>query len=399
MTQWRKSAGVLGASALLAATGACGLLGDGGEEGDDEARLVDMLNEGYRLDSELTEAEYRVVQSCLEAQGHTVHDQWEMQVWEGYEQETLTDYYPFEEYLPTFEDAEKWGFGAWSNSPEAWESGEAEEYQNERWGDEEEQWEDPDNSEFEALSPEEQFDWYVAFHGQEYADQNYGWVNDPEGDWDGGEAEGGEVPDDGELDLGGETYEEPKPGGCKLEMIEEIYGGLELVEEGEGGEQWSYWSWRPESPEQEADWRQLQADYRDKVADEENAFLDCVTERGLGAWEFSEYGTLPTWEYFDGIYMDEDEDRGVTYGDGYTPPELPEVPADLPGDFEGKKAYEIDVATGFAECSEETDYRDAAKTAWEEVQLAYYLALEEDMFAWQGEMRDAITRAQELIES
>ena len=59
----RVGAAVIGSAAVLALGSGCGMLGLGGEEPEsDEARLIEMFNESNRLDSELYDAEYRIVQ-------------------------------------------------------------------------------------------------------------------------------------------------------------------------------------------------------------------------------------------------------------------------------------------------------------------------------------------------
>ncbi|MCH7232216.1 hypothetical protein L0U85_15325 [Glycomyces sp. L485] len=400
MRQGKRASALLGAAALVA-TSSCGVYGGDDEGGGDETRLVELMNETYGLEADLSEAEYRIIQNCLEEQGHTVHDQWEMQTWEAFELESLTDYYPYESFLPEADSAAKWGFGQWSNAEEAWESGEADEYQDERSGEDEEGFDDVDNSEFESLSPQEQFDWYSAYYGDEYAHEYYSWTLDPEDGLEDGEPYEEELLEeesDGELEVEGESYDEPKPGGCKLEMIEALYGEPRQVTNDEGGEgTHTYWEWRPSGPEEEADWEELSLTYRAAVQDEEYAFLDCIAEAGYGDWEFSEWGELLIWRYFEPVYF-EDEEASMVYADGYAP-ETPEPPADVPSDYEGKKAWEIDMAVGFVECGESTGYRDAAERAWDETQLDHYLAMEEDMFAHQEQMREAIAKAQDLIDS
>ncbi|GAB3646289.1 hypothetical protein [Glycomyces tarimensis] len=405
MRQGKRAAGALLAATALGATAACGVFGGESEEADDETRLVEMLNESYRLDAELTAAEYRIVQQCLADQGHTVHDQWEMQTWEPEEQESLTMYYPYEEFLPEPDMAAKWGFGQWSNAEEAWESDEAEEYQEERWGDEEGMNQpDVDNSEFEALSPEEQFDWYTAYYGEAYAQEYYSWALDPEGE----EGDEGELTDEelaenaeeGEIDLESESYDEPKPGGCKLEMIEALYGEPRQVTDDEvEGETYSYWEWRPAYPESEQDWEEMTLNYRAAVQDQEYDFLDCIAEAGYGGWEFDEYGGLPIWQFFEPVYFEEDGASGVARSGAGDEPEVPEAPSDLPSDFEGKKAWEIEMAVAFVECGESTGYGEAAKQAWEEAELEHYLAIEEEMFAYQEDLKASLEKAQDMIDS
>ena len=408
MGQGKRAGGVLLAAALAATAGACGVLGGEAEEADDEIRLVEAINEGYRLESELNDAEFRIIQECLKDQGHTVHDQWEFQTWSTYEQESLTEYSPTESFLPEADVAAKWGFGNWADTDEGWESDDAEEYQDELWGSDDDLGEtmpDADNDEFDALPAREQYDWYAAYHGEDYAEEYYSWLLDE--DYDAEEAaedasgEGrveGEFEVDGELELETESWDEPAPGGCKLEMIEALYGEPEQIKENDGDGSYSYWSWGPTSPEHDVDWEEPYLTYRDKVQDEEYDFLDCVAERGHGDWGFNEWGDLPLWAYFDAIYY-EDGDEGSMFYAGDAGGQMPDAPEDLPADFEGKKAYEIAVAVDFVECGQESGYKEAADKAWAEVQIDHYLAMEEDLYAWQEELRDAIGKAQEMIDS
>jgi hypothetical protein len=398
-----RTAGAFGAAAALAVTSACGF-GGGDEDSSDEARLLDMLNEGYRLESEMAKMEQRLVLKCLEDKGHTVHDEWEMQHWGDYEQKQLIDWYPVDDFLPKREIAEKWGFGQWANSEDAWDSPEAEEYQKERWGDDEDDdnWTEPDNSAFEALPKEQRYDWYVAYYGDEKASEQYDWILMDEEDWEdfdeedwdleNGEDFEGDRPG-GELDFDEEEYVEPKPGGCELEMIQALYGEPELVEESWGEETWTYWSYRPERPGEEDDWEELQFAYRDRIIDQEEKFLDCVYDKGRGDWEFDENGYLGIWYFWEQVYYGDELD----YGDWEPDWVVPEVPADMPTDLEGRKDYEIAMAVDFVDCGDESGLRESAVEAWEETQISYYLAVEEEHFAWQQQVKDVLEKAQDLL--
>lgn len=408
MRKASRGAGALGVAAALALTAACGFGGDEPTQSDED-RLVDMVNESARLDAELSAAEHRIIVNCLEEQGHTVHDAYTMEQWEPQEMDSLTYEYPHESFILSKEDAAEYGFGAWADAegsdPE--ESQAYYEHQEEQYEDEyDENYEEPDNSEFEALDPQEQYDWWVAYYGEEKAaewdayllDENYGEEGMPE---DGVATE--EPGADGAIVLEDEEYVEPKPGGCELEMIEGLYGEPELVEhEGESAEEsWTEWSYRPENPEygSETMWEDIQLAYLDKIGDLPYDFSDCLAERGHEGWEIGEGGYVPTWEYFYQIYWDESQED--MYGDmeGYEAPELPPLPDDLPSSYEDKKAYEIEVAIAFAECGEELDYATKSTEAYDQVHIDAYTAIEEDVFAWQEEMRDAIEKAQEMIGS
>ncbi|WP_199034504.1 hypothetical protein [Glycomyces salinus] len=414
-----RGAAALSAAAALTLTAGCGLLGDDDEEpASEEEQLVQLLNESARLDAELTAAENRIIRSCLEEAGHTVHDEFELMEWAPQERDSLSWGYPHEGFLPDAEEAGEYGFGIWAEAPDQWESEEAQDYYDQQEEEyEEEAFEEPDNSEFEALDKDEKWDWYVAYVGEEKAEEWYGYVLDDGGGHgldDGtvieglgsGDEEVVEDTEDGDLEFEGdaEDFEEPMPGGCQLEMIEGLYGEPELVEHEweEGGESgtWTEWSYRPENPEYSAEetmWEDIEFEYQDRMIDLRYEFTDCLAEAGHAGWEFDEGGYLPTWEYFYSIYWEGEEEEYSYGGDSET--ELPDVPDDLGDDFEDQKAYEIDVALVFAECDEEVGYAEASAEAYDEVNISAYKEIEERIYSWQEDMDEAIEAAQEMIDA
>ncbi|MCD0446155.1 hypothetical protein LO763_21310 [Glycomyces sp. A-F 0318] len=405
----------IGAGAVLALTAGCGMLGIGGEEEQsDEDRLVEMLNESSRIDAELMAAELRIVQNCLEEQGFTVHDPWTMMPYEEEPQDSLTYGYPHEEFLLPAEEAAEWGFGQWANGPEGMDDPDNEDYfaaQEEKYEDEG-SWEEPDTADWDALDYEDQYAWYVAYQGQEYATEYYGTAQEyadmmsGEGEWAEEEAAEEEAAgEDGEIVVeDDEEWVEPKPGGCQLEMIEALYGEPELIEETEEfdgeTETWTYWSYRPENPAwtDQTLWEDIEAKYAEQMSDLQYAFLDCITARGYEGWEFTEYNSMPIWEFFAELYyQDSDaEERAMMVGDSDI--EVPPVPEAAGNSYEDWKAYEIQTAVDFAECGEETDYAAASEKAYDEVHVEAYSAVEEDVYAWQEEMNDAVSKAQELLD-
>ncbi|MEU6245917.1 hypothetical protein [Glycomyces sp. NPDC047010] len=419
-----RGAAAVGAAAVLALTAGCGMLGLGEDaEKSDADRLVEMLNESNRIDSELAAAEFRIVEQCLEAEGFTVHEPWMMQAYEPEVQDSLTSYYPHEGFLVGADEAAEYGFGMWANSPDGWEDPAAEDYYaaEEEEYEEEGTWEEPDTTEWDALTPEEQYGWYVAYQGQEYAEWSYGTAQDyadmmnGEGEWAEdavempGEDESAEeeVVDDGSIDVGEDDMgEEPKPGGCQLEMIEALYGEPQLVEEtyeGEGGaeESYSYWSYRPENPSwgDETMWEDIEAEYGAKMADLQGELVDCITGKGYEGWEFDEYNSLPVYEFFNALYYqdasEEEKDMMMSDSDAVIAP----IPDDAGDSYEDWKAYEIQTAVDFDACGEESGYADASEKAYEEVHVEAYAAIEQDVYAWQEEMNDAISKAQELLDA
>jgi hypothetical protein len=422
----RRWAAGLGGATVLALTAGCGMLGiGGGEDGQsDEERLLGMLNDSYRVESELATAENRIVQNCLEEAGFTVHEPYSFQDWGSYEQESLSEYAPHEDFLLDPEEAAEFGYGAWADTMEAQESGEAEDYwahQEEQWEEEEgdDGWVEPDTTEWDALDPGEQYDWYVAYQGEEYAEYMNGSRDSyiammseeelTEEEYEALEEEAVDEEvveeDEGAIEVeGGYEDAEPKPGGCQLEMIEAVYGEANLVEETFEEEEgsWSYWTYRPENQafgdgEDEAMQDSLNAAYIAAMGDTQNEFLDCITERGYPDFSFDEYNSLPVRQWLNEVYYDgvPEEERMVSYGDDDM--DLPPLPDEMPADYEAKKAFEIQTAVDFGECGEETGYAEASQKAYEEANIEAYKAVEEAYYAWQEEMEAALTKAQEQL--
>jgi hypothetical protein len=422
----RRWAAGLGGATVLALTAGCGMLGIGGGEDDKSAedRLLSMLNESSRIESELVTAENRIVQNCLEEAGFTVHEPYSFEDWGTYEQESLAEYAPHEDFLLDLEEAKEYGYGAWADTTEAQESGEAEEYwthQEEQWQEEEgeDEWVEPDTTEWDALDPGDQYDWYVAYQGEEYAEYRNGSRDSyiasmseeelSEEEYEALEEEAAEeeiVEEEGEISVDEEYFDaEPKPGGCQLEMIEALYGEANLVEvtiEEEEGT-WSYWKYRPENAaygedDGEAMNEGINADYIAAMSDLQGKYLDCITERGYADFSFDEYNSLPVRMWLYEIYYEgvPEEERMVSYGDEEQ--DLPPLPDDMPADYEAKKAFEIQMATDFTECGDEVGYADASEKAYKEANIKAYEAIEEDFYAWQQEMQDALTKAQEMLD-
>jgi hypothetical protein len=417
----RRGAAGLGAATVLALTAGCGVLGLGSEEEpSDEERLVEMLNENSRLESELMAAEFRIVQNCLEAAGHTVHEPWAMEAWEPEEQESLNSYYPHEDFLIDAEEAAQYGFGQWAQGPEA--DPEAEEYwaaQDEEGEMEGDHYEEPDYTEWEALAPEEQYAWYVAYQGEEYVLEMHGTeaeyvaMMSGEGEEDLTEEEAAALEeeaateDEGEIDVEEqEAWEEPKPGGCQLEMIEALYGEPRLVEhtyESDGEsltDKW--WEYRPENPlnreDSETMWEDLEADYAAAMGDKQADFIDCITAAGYEGWEFTEYNSLPVWDFFSALYYQDDpEMAGMMSGDSEV--EVPPLPENAGSSYEEWKAYEIQMAVDFAKCGEDLGYAEASEKASDDAYIKFYSSVEEEMYSWQEEMSNSISKAQDILDA
>jgi hypothetical protein len=415
----RRGAAAIGAAAVLGLTAGCGMLGLGEEAAEsDEDRLVNMINDSNRLEAELAAAEYRLVEKCLEDAGFTVHDPWALQPYEPEEQESLTEYAPHEGFIIDADTAAEYGFGQWANSPDGMEDPATEDYwaaEEERWAEEEDgdTWEEPDSTEWDALDPADQYAWYIAYQGEEYVEWSYGSAQDyadmmtGEGDFSEEEVVEEEVvTDDGSLEIEEEMDPEPMPGGCQLEMIQELHGEPELVEEtyeNEDGssETYEYWSYGVDNPlyASETMWEDIELAYADKMADEQTGFLDCISGKGYEGWEFDQYNALPVWEFFNALYYQNasEEEQDMMIGDSSAV--IPEIPEAAGSSYEEWKAYEIQTAVDFAACGEETGYADASDKAYEEVHVDAYAAVEQDVYAWQEEMNDALSKAQELLDA
>ncbi|GAA2170335.1 MULTISPECIES: hypothetical protein [Glycomyces] len=391
---WRLAAGLIGAAAL-AATAACTESGGDASEATadpevvDAAGLLEMANESVRLSKELDAAESRVIAECLEAQGFDVHDQRELGQNEPYEVASLVDAYPTAEFLPEADIAAEWGFGWWAQTAEMFDSEETQDYYAEAYPDPFADQPVFDNSEFESLPDDERRAWSVAYQGEE-ATAALEYTGEP--------SEEEASSEDGSLDFGdGETPSAPKPGGCQLEMITAIYGEPKQVEiDLDGG--YLVWEWRPEQPEIE--YESIEAEFAGRMADAEAGFLSCIDEAGYPGWEFDEGGRLAMNDYSAMLYTGEPFDPGAPPGEEPpvdTSPPAPDLPDDVPDDFEGKRAYEVDMAVAFAACGDDTGYREAATSAYDAVVAEQYAAIEVETYAWQDQIRDYTVKAQELI--
>jgi hypothetical protein len=376
--------------ALVAAAACTGPEEDRRASIDDESQLLEVVNENRRLEAELAESERRLVEDCLEEQGFAVHDQVELATrWHVAEQEALVEDYPFASFLPDPEAAAEWGYGQWAYSDEGWASGAGDAF-NEATGADQ-PWLDLDNTAFDDLALEEKRAWYAAFGGEEYAASIGGFSSGATADDD--STEGG---DDGAIVIDPELQEAVAPGGCLLEMVEAVHGEAEAVP-ATGGAVGTVWTWGPRSPQEAADWEALREAYREAVIEPEAAFLECVAAGGWGDWEFDRTGGLPVAAYFNQIYYPDSEIITVQDGLVVEPGSVPEPPEDLPSDLESQQAYEIDMALGFIDCAEATGYREAAEAAYHRVHLDLFLTMDEELYAYQDDLRGVIAAAQEVL--
>jgi hypothetical protein len=395
---WKTTAGLLGIAAL-AATAACSDDSSGDSDADassdgevvDATALLEMVNESIRLEKELDAAEDRVIAECLEAQGFTVHDQRELGQNEPYVLDTLIDFYPTDSFLPEADVAAEYGFGWWAETAEMFDSQETQDYYEATWDtpfDDEEVF---DNSEFESLPDDERRAWSVAYWGEEATAA----LEDPGEAPDGG----AESSANGELEFGdGETPSSPKPGGCQLEMIEALYGEPRQVAIDEESD-YLVWEWRPKAPEIDLD--AIESEYAAGMADAHGGFLTCIGDAGYPGWEFNDTGRLAMGDYSSLLYTGEIYEEEPIPGEEPPPadtnPPVPDLPEDVPDDFDGKRAFEVEMAVAFAACGDETGYRETATANYDTVMGEHYAAIEVDTYAWQDEIRNLTAEAQELI--
>ncbi|MEU6859798.1 hypothetical protein AB0B28_13115 [Glycomyces sp. NPDC046736] len=380
------------ALAAALALGGCTLFGDDDpEEPTGAAALLASLNENRRLEDELGDIERRIVLDCMEEQGHTLHDPYELQIWDTAEQQSLVERYPFSGFLLDREIALEWGFGRWASTDQAMTTGVYQEYMERFWPE----FADADAAyaEFNELEPEALLDWYIAFMGQDWAVHRTGYefavefldIEEPQ------------VDPDANLELTGnpDASVAPAPGGCVLEMIETLYDQPRPVPV--TGQSDAYvWTWGPENPEDSADQAALLAEYRSAVAEAEDAMVDCLAEDGREGWVFDDTGALPVGRHLSAVYYPEMEWVGVD-GEELDAPAFPAPPTDVPTDLEGRKAFEVELALAFVDCGETSGYREVATAAYDRVQLDFYTSIETELFTYQDDLREALAQAQDVV--
>lgn len=366
--------------ALLAASGCSWFEEEDLDFEANEGRLTDMYNESVRLTGELDEAEARIVQDCLEEQGFELHDNDLLEGFQEPARESFLDTGPYEQFLPTEEEAALRGYWQWVNIDSSDELADPEleaAHQNHLlelgFPPEEEMEEIP---EFFYQPNEDQYAWYVAYGGDTWAASKYSDLGGP----------GLKTNASGE-----DLYINPRPEGCLLEMVEAVYGGFTAVDNDE--ENWTDWTWRPEQPMPVGG--DLEEDYAERLAGEERDFLDCIDESGWGGWEFAD-GYLAVNEFLHEAGEGERPTSSYEGSAGSWPDPPDEVPA--ADDFEGWLAFERGFALDIVACGDETGFRDAAEHAWQQEQLRLYLDIEDATYAWQEEMRGYLANAQEVIE-
>ncbi|WP_112137045.1 hypothetical protein [Glycomyces dulcitolivorans] len=329
------------------------------------------------LNFEIVQAEVRIGSMCMQDEGFTVHDPIAL-FGNGMPGRFAGFQSPYAR-IPTVEQAEKLGFGAWvtwTDSDAALEMQEDPDYLATRVEDD--GWWDPafdvERAEFDALGDEYAATWEEAWQGSErfaYDQEFEAWID------------AGEDPFEFEV-------QQPPFGGCELETIETVYG--EPVSEEADGE--TYWS-RPGadgSPMAAVSDGQVYSDILDEFADAERAFLDCLADRGYGEWEFDEYGYLPTGDY---IAVNLYGDTTIAY-DGDERVEVAELPDDT--DVSDPVAAEFAIALDFAQCAEDGGLRDGAEEAYARRYTELVIGDQTELYAYEQQLEGYLANAQASLE-
>ncbi|MDA1364658.1 hypothetical protein [Glycomyces algeriensis] len=309
---------------------------------DDIDRIETSLVNGSALRWELTQAEARVATECMEDQGFFAHET--NLLHGGIVPHRFEGFASPYSRIPTVEQAEQFGFGQWvelNYTPESASMREDLNYLAYVAG--EQGWMDMTSldayQEWKESGEEYQTEWLAAFLGEERA-----------------EAPAGKA-------------DQLPFGGCELVTIEAVYGEPAVVETESG----TYLT-RPDlnSPLTWVGDGELYRELSAQYAEQEEGFLDCVEDRGYGAWQFDEMGMLPVREQLAGMYSDASE-------------------SDDP------MAYEFAMAKDFAECAQDSGLRDEAEEAWAMLYVDRLIDREAEIFAWEQQVADYLASAQEYL--
>jgi hypothetical protein len=365
---------LIAAAPVIVLLAGCSLFGEDtpASEGRDLELAHTLLDESQALTAQIVDAQQRLILNCVERGGHTVHDRHEGVMW-GFQKHLLGQ--RGDRGLPWLPDREitaEWGLGVWTSVDDMYGSDEHREFEALAMG-EVDTFAGTDNSAFEALDDADKFDWYAAYYGQERALFEHGHLV-------------GERPGDPPGGLIGTV----EPAGCMGEVTAAL--GLEpvFVPVPAFGDDAGTWSTFPPPPGTEAFAGALDAPMRE-ARRTESAILDCLEASGWGRWAFSESGELHLYPFVNRAY----------YGDDFTSPAatagVPEPPDDVPADPHARRAWEVAFMTDVHDCAEETGFAEDAEQAWNRVYGEYLLDLETEIYAWQEEAREIVSRAQELL--
>lgn len=340
---------------------------------DDIARIEQSLIRGSELSWELLEAESRVASLCMQDEDFTVHDP--IRLFGNGIPHRFTGFDSAYTRIPTVEQAELFGFGMFTRftdtdaAVEMRENPEYLAYMAEEDGWWNPQW-DEDHEEFEAMGEEYRDDWLEAFLGPE------------------GFAAHQEMQDMDAEELMEADLAQAPPGGCELQTIEVVYGGIREDEDEETGE--VFWS-KPdvETPLTEIGEEGFKAEFAADHVDQQDDFLICVDERGYGEWDFDEWGALPVWDYLNLVY-------GETSGMESDPEVVPEL-TDEAEDTDDPVAYEFAMALDFAECAESAGLRGDIEDEWARKFVDPLLERETELYAWEEGIEEYLANAQDYL--
>ncbi|MFB9661029.1 hypothetical protein ACFQS3_15220 [Glycomyces mayteni] len=327
---------------------------------------------------ELVQAESRVASMCMQDEGFTVHDP--LALVGNVIPNRFSGFASPYSRIPTVEQAGKFAFGEWV-----------------RWTDTDAALEMREDADYIAATADEQgyddpswlteHDEFKAM-GEDYAAAwREAWLGAERYEWD-AEFQHAMEESDGAAEF---DTDQPAFGGCELKTIQVVYGEPELFEREDGS---SFWR-KPgdeESPLTQVGDGEIYEELSVAYADEEQAFLDCLADRGQGDWEFDEMGWLPTSQYLSAnLYGDTTE----TYLDG----ELEEV-AELPDGIDASDpvAAEFAIALDFAECAEESGLRDGSEELWARLYVEQLIGGETEIYAQEQRIKDQLANAQDYIE-
>ncbi|WP_030159463.1 hypothetical protein [Glycomyces sp. NRRL B-16210] len=330
-------------------------------------RLYQIVNDSRAVTDELSQIENRVAKRCMEDEGFQVHDpavfattRFAAYGAAGY----LTDA-PVRA-VPTRAAAEQWGFGVWIEfvrapgnedlaeqllTPEA----------RTAFNLPQEDYAQPDTGEWEAQGEAYRAAWIEAYTGSPAVEDS---GKGPQGD--------------------GEAL-----GGCRLEMIETIYGEPYTVEDEEG----DYTLTHPPSPAFELEEFEGTAGIAEHLDGRDVDFESCLIDKGYAGWELGDELYPPLWEYFGQMYAPGYFQEFGTGEDG-----VPEPPSEIPSDFLGVLELERAVAVDFAECGGESGLRTVIEQAWAAMLVDAYLPIETEMVAWQEQMQGHLDQAQDYLQ-
>lgn len=332
------------------------------------------------LSWELVQAEYRVGSMCMQDEGFTVHDP--LALFGNAVPNRFTGFASPYARIPTVEQAEKFAFGDWVN----WTDTDAAVAMREdpdylaAHAEDQGYWDpvwDTEHEEFEAQGEDYTVAWEQAWKGAERYEYDKALSEAFESAAD---------PADVDLDL-----DQPPFGGCELETIENVYGEPEKREDEDGRVSWLK-PGNDESPLVQVGDGEIYGQMLEDYADEEDAFLDCLADRGYGEWEFDEMGWLETGPF---ITVNLYGDTTIAY-EGDERVEVPELPDDF--DTSDPVAAEFAIALDFAQCAEDAGLRDGAEERYARLYVERLMPNQTEIYAQEQQVKDHLANAQAYIE-